>query len=49
MDIAAVDWFLRLLQWGRTREGAETFRPAWWQGKADLLQWGRTREGAETG
>ncbi len=39
---------ISLLQWGRTREGAEG---ALWGPERidvrDLLQWGRTREGAE--
>ena len=36
------------LQWGRTREGAETVTGGTYT-LADLgLQWGRTREGAET-
>ena len=36
------------LQWGRTREGAETppYFPVF--PRSGKLQWGRTREGAET-
>ena len=37
------------LQWGRTREGAETGRASTTTPRHQKLQWGRTREGAETG
>ena len=37
------------LQWGRTREGAETAsRASGEERRGQPLQWGRTREGAET-
>ncbi len=38
---------LSMLQWGRTREGAEGIDDCSLRKNAPVLQWGRTREGAE--
>ena len=44
----ASDYAAIKLQWGRTREGAETPTAADGTIARVELQWGRTREGAET-